>query len=1128
MENIKQKIVLPTRGVCNTTPDPICEDNEMEDCVGLTFSDDAIRPIQAVKLVTNEVPDGYKVVRVHDNGVFEHYICVKPNVSSNSSSSKGFGDSKPANVITIYMWTDERNHTILLPVAELPVASEVSISIALRYMEQNEQQDGSIVWEPVFFTDTLHIPLAEVRGEKLDIEAKYPTFRDIELGYIPSQDVVDATYHYTILTDVRHGEPSVDPTKEQITVVYNIDYKTGIISVTADKPVASVLNMYFKVKESSGNYTSVCVVINAGTYSSAVPFADSSEVSFTSIVPSSDALYTYVAELGTITYKDEEDEGDSPEPVDPSDEGKEVEQKDIVYFFTLDGSVPPSNPQRLSTLTESFVVIDVEAVGNTLIVNTDIGLMYYIWKADIHSYVYLGKKLPEPDVEFRMEEGIGYISDNKDPELINEENAGDDDEGSWLDFLIGAYERAKKKAFHEKMFVLPFFLRYGIELYDGTYCMLSNPIPFFPSVRKPLVHGWYEYSIGGKTVKKLRSLVFGRPLKYKINSDLSEWSDIIKGITLFVTKPVELVEKFYSKKTVRPDGDYPVGQLFPDQSVYLDGIYYKDGMDQFIAQTTDIKPYPDHDYGDQTVYSYSQLYIRKSSDIENDMKSSSVFYKLCDIGSHATDDFMPTSARINESVLENITTQTFLHADNNSDYYSHCQLHAGIMKTFNRRLNIAPVKRSFFDGFGKMVYYNKYLSETSQGISKEDLENNYFTEYRFYVTIETADGLRVVVKKADGILDNIYTWFYYPDPRAKKVAIYGRKKTTPWQFINELPLEEHHGLNGAFYYHHPSPDDARPTGTSFDSFPKLNYTPENLSNYLLQSEVDNPFLFKASGYVRVGQGIINGIAGLTTALNQDAYKVATTIIFTTQGIWALEIDKEGVYSSVQPPYSREVSNNTKAITMIDSGVFFTSERGLMMITDKGVQCISEQLRGKDVDDDIFRNFLLGCVMAYDYRDSLLWLINPSYSYHWAVNLRSFTITRIIDDKSYKSVFVNYPDSMLQDMDSNLYSLIKKPNINSDDHIYSGFFITRPMKFEQAMALKSLRDLKHIKDMNADAEITLTILASNDCTSWQQLPSLKGRGFKYFKFKYEFENMKAADAFCGTVLYYTTRLTDRIR
>ena len=43
MENIKQKIVLPTRGVCNTTPDPICEDNEMEDCVGLTYADDCMK-----------------------------------------------------------------------------------------------------------------------------------------------------------------------------------------------------------------------------------------------------------------------------------------------------------------------------------------------------------------------------------------------------------------------------------------------------------------------------------------------------------------------------------------------------------------------------------------------------------------------------------------------------------------------------------------------------------------------------------------------------------------------------------------------------------------------------------------------------------------------------------------------------------------------------------------------------------------------------------------------------------------------------------------------------------------------------------------------------------------------------
>jgi hypothetical protein len=85
-----------------------------------------------------------------------------------------------------------------------------------------------------------------------------------------------------------------------------------------------------------------------------------------------------------------------------------------------------------------------------------------------------------------------------------------------------------------------------------------------------------------------------------------------------------------------------------------------------------------------------------------------------------------------------------------------------------------------------------------------------------------------------------------------------------------------------------------------------------------------------------------------------------------------------------------------------------------------------------------------------------------------------------------------------------------------------------MKFENGLALKSIMGIKHIHDMNKDATLTLQISASNNLKNWVTLNSLRGTPWKYYRFKYNFANLKATDRFAGTVIITQERRTDKLR
>ena len=376
-------------------------------------------------------------------------------------------------------------------------------------------------------------------------------------------------------------------------------------------------------------------------------------------------------------------------------------------------------------------------------------------------------------------------------------------------------------------------------------------------------------------------------------------------------------------------------------------------------------------------------------------------------------------------------------------------------------------------------------------------------------------------------------WLYYPDPNATEMIIMKTSGDEGGSGI-KVKLAPHPSLNGAYsfaslpvYGHVVSGSETEPAVDATAH--------ETLNSQIFTSVVNNPFVFESNGDNTVGTGKILGIVANTEAVSQGQFGQYPLLVFTDEGIYAMSVNAEGLYSSVHP-ISREVCNNAASITPTDKVVYFTSEKGLMATSGGEADCVSEQLSGgknRGLPENFlpFRKFINNCMIAYDYNASLLRIFSKSTNYHYIYNMveKNFAIAQnYAGGKIFcRNVANNYPDSLIQFDDSQVYSLTGIPLEEDDENTYDGLFTTRPLKLGGSMILKSLRAIKHLADTD-DGKISLEVYGSNDCKHWCKLESLKGKPWKYFKFAYALNGFKANDSFAGSIVVIQNRREDKIR
>lgn len=802
----------------------------------------------------------------------------------------------------------------------------------------------------------------------------------------------------------------------------------------------------------------------------------------------------------------------------------------LVYMSDND-----AEPKIIDTIYSDYTKqTQVSSIGNTLIVNVKgESIRYFLWKtsdeATGFSYKYIGDRLPSASLNFRFAdlltnefavsygkiEGMFSVKNN----IVSWES---DKEKDVEAFFAGLYAECKKKVSEAKGFCNPFMVRYALRLFDGTYTNISIPILMFPSVT---VNTYGRLKTDDANMFQMNTII--KQLEYISTKDLRDWNDIIKSISIFVTNPVDVV-----------DTGLPTRQAY--NSIAYDTVTWKN-----IRSGEDVVNsgmfYEKEEISDANPEQYIKKFLKtkSQSDIIHELIASSVFYKIGDINLSPSNGYEKTKYIMKAHDLENLVTLEQLDHD---DYYSQCPKTGDDIYVYNKRLHLSNISRGFFEGNDVFTPFFSLRGNPSATIPSTP------REFSAFVYIKTNSGIKII-KKHYETNDVFGIYYFYPDPRAYKVEFYQDDGTK--RLWKTLDLKPHPLLNGAYFISDklPDSDTMKEPADSIDiekKMPTENSTPEKLDNEVWVSEVNNPFVFNASGVNTVGDGSIIGIISNTQALSQGQFGQFPLFCFTTDGVWTLQTSSEGTYSSAHP-ISREICNNKDSITVTDNLVFFSSEKGLMMINGSEVSCVSSQLSGKtyiptpkevemynmaNIEPVSFVDFIKKCKIAYDYRDNLLWIVNPNYRHCFLLSIESGAYAMTTLGGYPVNVINDYPDTLIEvDYGQSEYktlSLINRPNINDDERRIKSFIFSRPMKIGDQNSLKTPTMIRYIGNNNQKAAIRIRLFASDDLINWVRINSLRGRGFKFYKYNFIFEDLLPTDTFSGVTERWQFKYQSKFR
>lgn len=815
------------------------------------------------------------------------------------------------------------------------------------------------------------------------------------------------------------------------------------------------------------------------------------------------------------------------------------------------------------TLDQDVTIAQITSVGNTIIVLASDGMHYLLWKNG--EYKDLGKQMPEPKMEFQLISVTDVTSRKKDiapdfdPLTFHHTNEStsthayniidikDEYQKPFNDSIYGEVNRLLNEEVTEKgYFANPFYVRFAYRLYDGSLVMHSAPIymdkdfgitTVSDSENGSLIETEYDYylnSVGNDLnihiVHKIGDETTGddpeldqdlwwnftvkrRKLNYRITNtlaDIQKWSDIIKSVDIFISQPFYIYDQAGEIETVHHE-------ILEDADNHKQWVY------------VDLPPV---EHQEELINDCGQFYFVKSIAV-NEMDNST----------HDLDV---------KGYLEALTSREQM----TDDYDSHDQLIPRYAFPYNQRLNIANITKELFGGFNADAFC------LPSALDPDD-------KLRMSVTYHTPQkDISFRLDEITGIsLPTI--WHYYIPSQypvtLKIVAFYDNKSHT-----QQVELTEHRFLNG--YYAAISKNAFSDSLIAFDDLVRI-YLPEtstdidiSLPNKIYTSEVNNPFFFPVSGINTVGVGEINGICAAVKALSQGQFGQFPLYVFSTDGVWALEINSEGTYS-VKQPVTRDVCNNPNSITQTDTAVLYATERGLHMLQGSETRLLSLALEAyteafdatgitipsdfSDITSDVLAiptpllQQLDTAHISYDGINHIVHvypdLTNAESvpSTHFILNLDSMEWTRTT--QPIPVAFIDgYPNATLQVNETttadNVTTSVGKlyqyalPTFDNSP-LHQGFILTRETALGAPITYKILHDLRTLKHYHSAAtsehKVRIVPLVSNDRLKWYRLGSLKAASAIWYRFAV-FTNMADSDILEALALITAPRRTNKIR
>ena len=747
-------------------------------------------------------------------------------------------------------------------------------------------------------------------------------------------------------------------------------------------------------------------------------------------------------------------------------------------------------------------------------------------------------------------------------------------------------------------FCFPFFVRYALRLYDGSLVYHSAPILMNPSTTAAPVVIWKDCKGSGYnyTSAECDIMMVASTLDYRViyNSDaynLNDWSDIIKSIDVFVSKPIYTYDQ--GGKITRFGGlddlfTKFIGRLYvPSSSRSEEG---EDNIQASIYASTSgtggravLNRYCEWEYNRIYVLYYSPtgtitnpsktFHLPEFSEdkMAETLQSASTFYKLHTIElSDAAVNAVDSAKTRKDIVVDDEYLQSLVNREvMTDDYLSRDHLHADFSFVYNNRLNLAGLSRKPFAGFlaQSMFAYCEvvYTWEESNGSLYLEIKDATNVSYSIAVYIkengenyvvrasaETYDPYKIV--EFTGRSTSWGCYMFYPNVNAYKMVIYNDSSV-----CYAVDLKAHEFLNGAYAL---LDYDLERTAQSSVTLPTVSSTtkafPIRISNKIYTSEVNNPFYFPLLGINTVGTGDMLGICAAAKALSEGQFGQFPLYAFTSEGVWALEVSATGTYSAKQP-ITRDVVLSSESITQIDNAVLFATARGIMLISGSTVKCLSDAINSSDpfsvtdlpyanrllsvynnkasslglsvTTNDItplaFSEFLAGCRMVYDYTNQHIIVYNPDVRYAYVFSLKSGMWGMMLSD--IVSGVNSYPEAFAMADGAKLVDF-SNPTANA----VAALVVTRPFKIDHPNVFKTINTVIQRGGFGS-SDVQQVLYGSNDLTHWHTVWSsvdriMRGfRGSPYKAFRLALVcSFDKAESIYGCSLSFDPRLTNQLR
>lgn len=813
-------------------------------------------------------------------------------------------------------------------------------------------------------------------------------------------------------------------------------------------------------------------------------------------------------------------------------------------YIYLDGSnslnvmLKNNTSERRESLINNITnIVSIESIGNTLLVYTSNCTHYLLFKE--HSYIYLGDRLPKINISFNLKGDFVVLEDDSQVTVETQRGEWDEEEQKTKTEIYKAAVNKfiEEKATAEGKFMYPFFVRYALTLANGEHVCHSAPVLLLPSsFRSPYI---MEAKVSVKDDQITSNFVVGgyvASLQYKVNDadTLSDWSDVIRGVDIYV-----------SRQTLSYDQSYNGTQFNNHHNFYEWFIGEVSSVSSFNSDIFSPKSQPQghrdvQNIGDLYNIGSSATYFGARGYSEEDFKSklienSSIYYKylslsaseIAESSSYTLID--PTNPSVSSlSAIE----QYEVLAD---DYMTNDALIPSFTTVYNGRLNIANIKRVLFEGF-----------KAESMVQSLDYNSGMLSMYDVYVNVSTSNGGTKTVKSSGVAYADILSGiFFYPDTDAYMMIIHDRTRNR----VVRIPLVEHPGLNGAFGLIMQS---YRPLLSGIPGITESSEPYDYMENKLFTSDVNNPFYFPLAGINTVGNSKILGISAMTRPVSQGQFGEYPLVAFCSDGNYALRVDANGYYSGISPIQEDVVIGNDK-ITSLENSIAMVTQKGLMITSGGEITKIASQIDGVPFDStslerigglgerfqlliessndtDSFVAYLKEGKIAYDYSLNRILLYNPSKAYSYLYNFDNAAVTKMVfpDASKIVNAVLDYPDTIVQTDKGELYSLYMKEDINDSDNHTGGIIVTRPLKLGALMNLKSIYRLKNIHSgLSENSYVKYNIYGSNDNANYYLVPSRFGKPYKFYRLVI-YTNLLSKEALSGTIIEYEKRRTNKIR